>query len=122
VNHRIVSGVLALLLLLFVTAALLFALSVRPLRLDGLRVSARPAPLPHEQGGAYATCQGCHRVGGDAMAPPRTHGQFGLNTCATCHPPSLQGAGRALNRAPMAPADRSGTRPAILSPLGFPVG
>jgi hypothetical protein len=118
-NHRIVSGVLALLLLLFVTAALLFAVSVRPLRLDGVKVSARPAPLPHEQGGAHATCGGCHRVGGEAMAPPRTHVQFSLNTCATCHPPILQGSGRALNRAPMAPADRNGSRPATMSPMGF---
>ena len=91
-NHRIVSGVLALLLLLFVTAALLFAVSVRPLRLDGVQVSARPAPIPHEQNGAHASCRGCHRVGGDALVLPQTHGQFSLNTCATCHPPALRGS------------------------------
>ena len=91
-NHRIVSGVIALLLLLFLTAALLFAVSVRPLRLDGVQASARPAPIPHGQGGVYATCQDCHRVGGDALVLPRTHGQFSVNTCATCHPPAVRGS------------------------------
>lgn len=91
-NHRIVSGVLALLLLLFGTAALLFAVSVRPLWLDGVQASARPTPVPHEQGGAHATCGGCHQVGGEALVLPRTHGQFSLNTCATCHPPALRGS------------------------------
>jgi cytochrome c553 len=86
-NHRIVSGVLAILLLLFVTAALLFAVSVRP---QQPRVSTRPSPIPHEQVAAYATCQGCHRVGGDALVMPRTHGKFRTNTCGTCHPTTLQ--------------------------------
>ena len=88
-NHRIVSGILALLLLLFVAAALLFAVSVRPLRLPEVQNSARPAPIPHEQGGAYATCGGCHRTGGGATALPGTHGKLMLNTCATCHPSAL---------------------------------
>jgi|BarGraIncu00222A_1022003.scaffolds.fasta_scaffold148936_2 hypothetical protein len=88
-NHRIVSGVIALLLLLFGTAALLFAVSVRS---PEVQVSARPAPVPHEQGGAFASCRGCHRVGGDALVLPRTHGQFSLNACATCHPPALRGS------------------------------
>jgi len=85
VNHRIVSGVLALLLLLFAAAALLFAASVRPLRLPEVQVSARPAPIPHEQGGAYTTCRACHRAGGGAMVPPGTHRKFRPNTCSTCH-------------------------------------
>lgn len=91
-NHRIVSGVLALLLLLFVTAALLFAVSVRPLRLPPVQASARPAPVPHEQGGAFATCWDCHRAGGGAMVPPRPHGKFRLDVCATCHPSVLPGS------------------------------
>ena len=108
-NHRIVSGVLALLLLLFVTAALLFAVSVRPPRLDGVQVSARPAPMPHEQGGVYAACRGCHRYGGGAPAPPGTHGKFMLNTCVTCHPSALRGSRGSLNQAPKVPADRNGS-------------
>lgn len=88
-NHRIVSGVIALLLLLFLTAALLFAVSVRS---PEVQASAMPAQVPHEQGGAHASCRGCHRVGGDVLVLPRTHGQFSLNTCATCHPPSLRGS------------------------------
>ncbi len=85
-NHRIVSGVISFLLLLFVTAALLFAVSVRPLRLPEAPISTRPAQVPHELGGAYASCRGCHRNGGGALVPPATHRQFGSNTCTSCHP------------------------------------
>ena len=84
-NHRIVSGVLALLLLLFSAAALLFAASVRPLRLPEVQVSARPAPVPHEQGGTYTACRKCHRAEGGAMVPPGTHRKFRSTTCSTCH-------------------------------------
>jgi hypothetical protein len=90
-NHRIVSGVLAFLLLLFVTAALLFAVGVRPLRPPGDQVSARLAPVPHELSGAYAACRDCHAHGGGAAVPPGTHRKFRLNTCSTCHHSAPQG-------------------------------
>ena len=88
-NHRIVSGVIAILLLLFVTAGLLFAVSVRP---PEVQVSATPAPVPHGQGCAYTACRGCHQAGGRAMVLPGTHGKFRLRTCATCHPSALPGS------------------------------
>ncbi len=90
-NHRIVSGVISLLLLLFVTAALVFAVSVRPLWLSEVPISTRPAQIPHEQGGAYASCRSCHRKGGGAVAPPATHRQLQSRTCTSCHPSTRQG-------------------------------
>jgi len=91
VNHRIVSGVLAFLLLLFAGAALLFALGVRPPRGSSARASCRPAQIPHELGGAFAACRDCHRPEGGAVRLPSTHRTFRPSTCATCHPPALRG-------------------------------
>lgn len=83
-NHRIVSAVVGLVLLLFVGAAALFGLGMT-------RRSAQAAPgvpqVPHGTTGAYASCRDCHAPGGAAPALPATHRSFREGTCLTCHWP-----------------------------------
>ena len=81
-NHRLVSGVIAVVVMLFGMAALAFALGVRP----GPGAPAGPLPVPHGRSGTHAVCQHCHAAGGGAAPLPSTHRQFPPATCGTCHP------------------------------------
>jgi len=84
-NHRIVSAVISLVVLLFVAAALLFAVGVRP----PIQVAStgKPAAIPHGQTEDYARCTDCHGPGEGAVALPPTHRRYAPTTCALCHAP-----------------------------------
>jgi len=85
VNHRIVSGVIVIVLLLFGAAASIFALSMLPPRSASAQASIRPAPIPH-QGEGYTACGSCHGPGMTAIRMPATHREFPPSACPTCHP------------------------------------
>ena len=80
-NHRIVSTVVTMILVLFVGAVVLFAgtaSSIAPL------VGAASAPNdPHPPSRQTAACNECHDVEQDTI--PTTHRNFGLGTCSSCH-------------------------------------
>lgn len=83
-THRIVSAVVALILALFVTAALLFAWAME------LRVQAAAAQLPsmgvpHPVTGSGAKCERCHNERANTL--PVTHRLFSKGDCVSCHPP-----------------------------------
>lgn len=80
-NHRIVSGIIAVVVLVFVGAALLFALRAGPL--EGSRGSVA---VPHGLDGDHAECLACHAPGGPATPVPPTHRSFTGTTCSVCHP------------------------------------
>ena len=82
-NHRIVSAVVGLVLVLFVGSAVLFALGMTPH--GGVQASAAAPPVPHETTGAYGNCRDCHAPGGAAAALPATHRSFRAGTCLSCH-------------------------------------
>jgi hypothetical protein len=82
-NHRIVSAVIGLVLLLFAGAALLFGLGMTPHR--AAQTSPAAPPVPHETTGPYANCAECHAPGKAAVATPTTHRTFREGSCLTCH-------------------------------------
>jgi len=86
-NHRIVSGLLAVVILAFAAAAILFALRAGPLEGTRVTTSGRPAPMPHERTGAYVRCLDCHAAGGSSRAVPSTHRAYAGQTCTLCHSP-----------------------------------
>ncbi len=85
-NHRIVSAVIGLVLVLFAGSAVLFGLGMTPHAAAPTPLGARPAS--HETTGAYASCRDCHAPGGAAPALPPTHRSFGDGTCLDCHRPA----------------------------------
>ena len=83
-NHRIVSTVVTMILVLFVGAVALFAWtasSIAPL------TGAASAPTdPHPPSRQTAACHDCHNV--EHGTVPTTHRDFGPGTCGSCHRPS----------------------------------
>ena len=66
-NHRIVSAVIGLVLLLFAGSAVLFGLGMAPH--PAAQTPAGTPPVPHETTGAYANCRDCHVPGGAGAGP-----------------------------------------------------
>jgi len=79
-NHRIVSGIIAVVVLVFVGAAMLFALGAGPM--EGARGGVA---VPHGLDGDHVACLACHAPGGPATPAPPTHRTFTGTTCLACH-------------------------------------
>ncbi len=79
-THKVVSGAVGLVVLVFVAAALVFAWSVaaRAPRADG-----GPPPVPHPVSAETAVCHACHSVAGGST--PVTHRDFSDGSCTACH-------------------------------------
>ncbi|HET6497979.1 MAG TPA: hypothetical protein VFH17_02860, partial [Coriobacteriia bacterium] len=82
-NHRIVSNVVMLLMLLLAVATGLFAVAASARSED----AGDPAPVPdnpHPDLRQTRACLDCHTVTGGTI--PVTHRAYALETCGTCHP------------------------------------
>jgi hypothetical protein len=69
------------------------------------------SPVPHPVGGAYASCAGCHAIGGN-RAMPENHAAYTNEMCVTCHvaPAVEEGASAAasVGAGPRVPHDITG--------------
>ena len=83
-NHRIVSGVVVFLTLLFCLAAALFAVAMSAAGPDMARGPAQAPIVVHPLDREFTDCRTCHAVGGDNSLPT-THSEFRTATCQTCH-------------------------------------
>ena len=81
-NHKIVSAVVGLILVLFLALSLSFAWAVEARAPGSARLSGRVL-IPHPVRGAPADCMRCHASGKTAV--PLTHRHFTNDSCLACH-------------------------------------
>lgn len=79
-THRIVTSVVTLVVLLFVAAALVFALAVSA---RTPRSHDAPPSVPHPLTAETVVCRACHSAAGGSM--PVTHRDFSDASCTACH-------------------------------------
>jgi len=121
VNHRIVSGVVTLIVATLFAVALMFAWVI-DVRSPAAGTGAAQ-PIPHPVAGEASACGGCHTLDEDSL--PLTHRFYDWETCEGCHElasPALvpHSVSIGTERCPLCHGDPKRDLGMPLSHLGYP--